>query len=231
MCGLKAILFGSVLCLPGLAVADSLALTGDPFNEVLRDAAEISGVVVAGVLRHGAAADNAGAVSLAADLPPDWAGSPICARVLSSDGLYEATSRYELDRTWNGGVATLSFPTIHGAFLTGLEPGAVAVQITQGDCQSPMDRSTVALWNAAPAAGTAVLLVNAFRADEVFAYVGDAPAPVRCEPLPLKGLTAYDHGCTLPEGLSGQVEVSLYRIVNGKPAEPATVRLWLGGEG
>lgn len=228
MRGLKAIVFGTILCSPGLAVADSLALTGNPFNEVLRDAAEISGVVVAGVLRHGSASKDAGAVSLAADLPSDWAGSPICARVLSSDGLYEASSRYELDDAWEGGVATLSFPTVHGEFLTELVPGSVAVRITQGDCKAPGGRSTVALWNASPSAGPVFLMVNAFRADEVFAYVGDAAAPVRCEPLSLTGLTAFDHGCELPDGLSGQVDVALYRIVNGKPAEPVTIRLWLG---
>ena len=201
-----------------------LALAGEGFNEVLRDAAEISGVVIAGIQRHG----DEGGTALAADFPAAWADATACVRVLTGDGLYEAANAYLLPADWAGGVAVLPFPTTYGDLLASAAPGTLAIRAGLGDCDGPPGASALAYWNAAPGSGPPTLLVNAFRADEVFAYAGDAPEATRCTPLTIGGLSAFDHACALPADLRGRVEVTLYRIVNGKPAPPAVTDVWLG---
>lgn len=205
----------------------SLELQSSPFNEIYREAAQISGVVVAGVLRHGDAPDGVGAVTLAADLPPEWAGSEVCARVLSSDGLYEASNIYGVPADWTGGRASLPFPSSYSELLAEAEPGEIAVQIAQGPCDTLSSLTAVAIWNEE---GNAQLdlLINAFRADEVFIYADGVADPVRCTPLALSGASAFDYRCALPEGLSGQVALSIYRVVDGKPAPPDDMIVWIG---
>lgn len=195
---------------------------GGEFNEVLREGAQISGVVILGALRHGTGSPP----SLMVDLHPDWVEDEmICARVMSADGLYEAENAYPLPSDWTDGRAVLDFPTEHDGLLSSLPRGGVAVWVEAGDCTRPSNSGALTLWNDGGDAPP-ILLVNAFAADEVFLYVQDAA--ILCEPLPLAGLSAYGHACELPEGLSGDVELTLYRIKGGKAPDPTRTRLWLG---
>jgi hypothetical protein len=209
---------------------DNVTLRSDPFNEVLRDAAQISGVIVAGILRHGTAPVDEDKVTLTANLPPAWSGSRICARVLSADGRYEATNEYDLSPDWAGGVTGLPFPTRHGEALADLPSQGLAIQIAAGDCGSPLYDTTVALWNPDGDIGEAQVLINSFRADEVFMYIDTYPNAIRCDALKAGGMTAFDHACILPDDVTGSVEVTLYRVSGGKPATPSILKLWIGSD-
>jgi len=205
-----------------------VTLQNDPFNEVLRDTAQISGVIVAGVLRYGAAPAEGDQIVLSADLPSSWSGDSICARVLSADGRYEATNEYSLSQDWGGGVTRLPFPTQHGDTLARLPSEALAIQISSGDCHTQSQDTAVALWNPQDTPAVAQLLMNSFRADEVFMYLNDYPNVVRCNPLDSASMTAFDYVCSLPDGVFGEVEVTLYRVSGGKPASPSILKIWLG---
>lgn len=212
-----------LLCgpLPTLAETVTLQIAGDQFNEVVRESAQISGVVVAGVLRHGAGDTS----DLSAAIDPTWESEFICVRVLSGDGFYEAENTYVLPTQWDGGVAELDFPTRHGDLLSGLPEGAVAVRVTEGDCTQRQPSAALANWRGAEG-GAAALLVNAFAADEVFMYVGTQAVP--CDRIAISGLAAFDTSCALPDGLSGHVELTIYRLQGGSASEPSIVRLFLG---
>lgn len=206
---------------PALGETFRLQVAGDKFNEVVRESAQISGVVVAGVLRHGVG--DTGDLSAAID--PTWESEFICVRVLSGDGFYEAENTYVLPAQWDGGLAQFDFPTRHAELLSGLPEGAVAVRVTEGDCSQRQPSAALANWRGAEG-GAAALLINAFAADEVFMYVGTQA--VACERIAISGLAAFDTSCALPDGLSGRVEITIYRLQGGSASEPSIVRLFLG---
>lgn len=205
----------------------TIALDGGQLNEIVRAGALISGSVVAGVLVR----ETGGAgVSLRGYIPEDWKGQPVCAQVRSIDGLYEAIGQYTVPAGWTGGIAPLDFPTKNAALLESAAEDALAVRVTQGHCgEAENARTSVALWNAS-GMSRADLLLNSFRADNVFVYVGARETPVRCLPIEHPGRTAFDSKCPLDlAGLSGAVELEIYRIVEGKPAPPDTLTVQLPG--
>ena len=191
------------------------------FNEVLRDGAKISGVVIVGVMQHGADLGP----SLGVELAPNWTEKNICVRVLSSDGFYEAENIYPLPDDWSGGRAELAFPTLHGDILSALPKDGVAVRIEPGDCSMPTTKSALALWNGDNKMQSTIL-INAFAADEVFVYAGETA--IRCEALLMSGLSAYGHACQLPNDLHGAIELTVYRVKNGKAPDPTYTSVWLG---
>jgi len=206
---------------PAGAETVTLQVANGQFNEIVRDSAQISGVVVAGALRHGK-----GPIAQLSVIPdPSWEGEFICARVLSADGLYEAENAYAIPHGWSGGAANLAFPTQHADLLFELDAGAVAVRVTQGNCTVRNPDAALAIWRDADGE-KASLLVNAFAAQEVFMYVGSKA--VKCVPLPISGLAAFDHSCELPDTLSGNVELTIYRVKNGSSPDPAKIRLFIG---
>ena len=219
------------LCVVTSAVADDrVQLLSDPFNEVLRNAAKVSGYVVAGVLRHReqGSSDTAPAVDLAADLPPMWAGRLICTRVVSLDGLYEAENEYRLAEEWSGGVVSLPFPTVHSDLLASLAPQRLAVRVSEGGCATAPMEAAVAFWNVGEGSAPPALMVNSFGADEVFVYVGEDSAALRCEGIADAARQAFDFSCALPEDVRGEVAVTVYRLSGGNPAPPSTASVWLG---
>jgi hypothetical protein len=198
-----------------------LQIASGHFNEVVRDSAQISGVVVAGLLHHG----DSDRTELSVAIDPNWQADTICARVVSGDGLYEAENAYALPPSWGGGLAELDFPTQYSDLLLGLSPGAVAVRVTEGDCTQRNPSAGLAHWRGA-AAGPATLLVNAFAADEVFLYVGSHA--IQCELIPISGLAAFDHSCALPQGLTGLVDLTVYRLEDGSASAPYETRFYFG---
>lgn len=217
----------AMCCVLGAPIvyADTITLRSDPFNEVLREAAQISGVLVAGMLLHGEA-DSA--ISLAAAIPPGWSGRSICVRVVTADGLYEAANEYEVSASWTGGVAELPFPTQHGDLLSTLAPDMLAVRVASGACDERQDVSALALWNAPTDGQGPTLLVNAFRAKDVILYVDGRDDPITCRELDVRGMIAFDHGCALPPGLRGEVSVTVYRLDPGRQTSADQAVLWLG---
>ena len=211
------------------ASADSAALISTPFNEDLRSSANIAGALVIGIQRRSV---NSNGTDLTAYIPQDWAGTNICARVVSIDGLYEATNTYAVALDWKGGTLSLPYPTAYRDQLVEKPLDGIGVHVSRGDCSSDksQDTTTLAGWNAGPEAPLGVL-VNSFRADAVYMYVGDAPVPEVCEPLPAQNRAAYDTLCHLRSEWGGPVSLEIHRLVNRKPAVPMQIDLQLPPRG
>lgn len=228
----RMFILGCLAVMPLSAQADDrLVLKSNPFNEILRDTAEISGVVVVGTQRHGVRKPDQDDVQLSSNLPAGWAGGTICTRVRTGDGLYEASNEYDLPGDWAGGNAVLPFPSAYQDLLATLEPNDLAVSISNGECASSPDEAAVAIWNEATATTELSLLINSFRADEVFIYLGDDTNAIRCEAMNDRAMSSFDSVCALPLEQNGMVAVTLYRISNGKPAKPSTMQLWFDDDG
>lgn len=225
---LKILITVFLLLLPCLSLAQStVALRSDPFNEKLREEALIAGAVIVGIIHHRPVPESQQAVSLSAFIPQSWADGNVCARLLSSDGLYEADIDYWVSEEWSGGLVEFPYPTAHLEVLMSLNPTQLGARLTKGECAMSSAVSSVVLWNDGPSTDPATLLVNSFRAEEVFAYVDDQPA-VRCTPVTARGTAAFDHSCEIPDDASGLVVVEIYRTSNGKPAPPTTAHVWIG---
>jgi hypothetical protein len=204
---------------PGFAQAEpSIALHNDEFNEVIRPAARISGAVLMGVQRRNLSDEH----DLRAYVPERWKETgQLCAQVVSIDGRYEAVNTYDLPAGWPGGVEQLPFPTKHADLLGSQPEDGLAVLVSGRDCGTPSNGEySVALWNA-QMPEQIELLINAFRAEQVFLYVEGRDLPIRCEPIKRPMRTAFDTTCSLlVENLSGEVDLELFRMVDRKPAPP-----------
>ena len=217
-----------VLAGAGMADARDVTLTAGKLNEVLHPAARISGVVVAGVIGGGDAAAAAEAPVLGALVPRDWAGADLCIDVLSADGLYESRNVYAVASDWAGGMARIPYPTGYRDQLASYGPDELAVLTRPGACDPGAAEVpvTATIWNAAPAAqpDEVRILLNSFRADEVYLFVGaglDAPvAPWAPLEGPLR--TGFDMVCPVPlSGTQGStVEIEVNRVTGGALAEP-----------
>lgn len=218
-------LLTSVGAAPG--VAQTLELAGEPFNEVLRPSAEISGAVVAGFQIHAKAAPVHQGVAdeapLLAHVPGDVAGGPACVRVTSANGLYDSENEYRFSGTeeWEGGFLPVRYPTRFSDFFDGLEGSEVTASIALSACDKRPGRLLLAAWKPERDLD-ATLYVNSLRADTVVLRFVDTKKSVRCAPVETALRSAYDTACPVDlKGMSGQVEVEIHRFVNRSPA-PAT---------
>ncbi|WIY52338.1 hypothetical protein O9Z70_12830 [Devosia sp. YIM 151766] len=166
--------------------------------------ADISGSAVIGLVaaRAGPAVPNA----IIASIPAGWAGQDICARMVSSDGRYDATRPFFVPAAWPAGLARLDIPTRFEAQLNALEEVALGVAVSLGDCdQANEERQFVpAAWGSAALGETLLLLVNSFRADEAYLYFPESGADVDCAPAAIEARTAFDMVCPLPAELVAQ---------------------------
>lgn len=196
-------------------------------------AARISGDVLAGAIF--AAAPSQEPPALFARVPLDWAGTRLCVRVVTLDGLYEAERGYTVPPDWPGGRAQFLYPTDYRDRLAGsyLETG---VTITRAACDEESPVHLVAYWNDA---GTAtaeeiLLLVNSFRADEVYLFVGDDPAApaIDCAVVEAEQRTSFDFRCSIPldQARGGEFTVELNRLRSGQPDPPRLYTLTIGSE-
>lgn len=203
--------------------AEALELATKPFNEVVYEAARISGQLVTGIQHPSAPSDN---ILLQAQIPSEWKGQTICSRVVTIDGLYEATNEYKVPSDWEGGLAELPYPTEKNELLSNRSIDSVAIRVSPTACNTAVDAVTTAVWG--DAVPTSAILVNSFQAEAVFIYVGTATVPIRCEPLSLDTQIAFDTRCPLDSVTdAGLVSVELLRIIDGKPARPDLMNLWL----
>lgn len=206
------------LCATGLACAQDAIVS--PVGELVESyapAAEISGTPIVGLVSAGPA-NNSNVI--ATRVPAPWAGTTLCARMVSSDGRYEATRSFSVPEGWQGGIATMDFPTRFGTEISALTEMELGVSVTAGSCDEPADEAVMvpAAWNSAGLGTGAVLLVNSFRADETYILVNALGLDITCEPLSSEKRTAFDAMCPLPASLfeSGErVELELNRIRRG----------------
>lgn len=204
------------------AAAQSVGQEPLNFNEELRNQAQISGALFAG-LQRSEGRPQLRNTTVHAEVPADWAGGVACLRVRSSNGLYNSVAEYTIGE--GGNLLMLDFPTLHAEFLAERPAGGVAALITRGSCAEQTNESAVIRWSASDDT-PATLFLNAFRADRVYVYLGDDPNPVECTPLGDEGRTAYDMRCDLSaEATEGEVDLVVFSVKNGQPSETAQLKL------
>lgn len=209
----------------GMALASAGALAQDdslpPFGELSEryaPTADISGTPVVGLVSSGGAAPSRHAIT--AHVPSAWAGTVICAKMVSSDGRYDAERSFRVPEEWRSGLATLDFPTRFGAEINALGKGELGVMVTAGSCMEPASPMEMvpAAWSSVDLAETGTLLVNSFRADETYLLIGALGLDIGCMPLQSEKRTAFDTQCELPAEVFMQgdrIEVELNRIRRG----------------
>lgn len=210
----------AVFSLSALGASSAQQASVPPAGELVESyapVAEISGTPIVGLVSAGEPSQSN---VIAARVPAPWAGANVCARMVSSDGRYEATRSFSVPADWQGGIAALDFPTRFGAEISALEDMELGVSVTEGGCDGPEGEAVMipAAWSSKDLGTQAVLLVNSFRADETYILVSQLGLDITCEPLSSEKRTAFDAMCRLPESLveSGQrVQLELNRIRRG----------------
>lgn len=208
--------------LPAGAAAQTVGQEPLNFNEELRPEAQISGALFAGLQR----ADGRPQMrdtTVHVEVPEGWAGGVACLRVRSSNGLYDSIAEYELGA--ENTLVALQFPTAHATFLAERPAGGVAALITRGGCGERPEESAVVRWDATDDTPV-TLFLNAFRADRVYVYLGNAPDPVECTPLSDEGRTAYDVRCNIGTvDAPGPIDLEVFSVRNGQPSDTARLTL------
>lgn len=202
----------------------------------LQSEAQISGALFVGLQRSEGRPQMRN-TTLHVEVPEDWVGDVSCLRVRSANGLYDSVAEYAIDDDDDGEgdggtLVTLQFPTAHAAFLAERPAGGVAALITRGSCtEQPKEgdeqptESAVVRWDATDDTPV-TLFLNAFRADRVYVYLGDATDPVECTPLTDEGRTAYDVRCNIGAvAAAGAVDLEVFSVTNGQPSDTARLRL------
>ncbi len=210
--------------------AEEIPPVGD-LKEVYHEAAVISGGVIVGVMRSGPPSDVS--PFLSAKLPTDWADVEICARVVSSDGRYQAERAYLVPSGWRDNVALMPYQTRFPEKLARYDSEHIAVAVSQGNCGARPTRFVPASWNAEELSEDhgIVLLVNSIRASEVYLFAGRdlTASEVLCMPADKGSRAAFDYRCEIPvNDLSGGVvEVELNRVRDRKLDPPLYFELVL----
>lgn len=218
------VLAGATIAVASSAIAQELPLSGSAdFYERYEAAAQITGTPVVGLVALGAGAAPA---ALQAAIPKDWQGE-VCARLVSSDGRYEARGQYTLPSDWSGGATTLSYPTGYDKQLAALAPQSMAVLVSLGACEGQITDVAIAGWKSATEGSGALLMVNSFRADETYIILPSG-ADIGCMPVETVQRTAFDVTCAIPaEALvAGEpVEIELNRVRRGAIQPTEIIRI------
>jgi hypothetical protein len=222
-----AIVVGLTLLVGHAAAAPLVLSKGAAFFESFRDKAQISGPPVVGVLSIGAEAIRAS--PLTAAIPADWRGGEVCARVVSSDGLYEARGQYVVPDEWAGGIAEFDFPTGYGGKVLDIPVASMAVLISRGDCDVSSPQLALAAWRTEPG-GEALILVNSYRSDETYLVFPHSGTDSECVSNPSPQRTAFDMICTIPQDLvagGGEIAIEVNRVRRGGMVPPDLLSLVL----
>jgi hypothetical protein len=203
--------------------AEPVSLADAELNEILRDAAQISGSTIVGVTR--VPSETTPDLRFSGVLPGDWAGHSFCVSMISADGLYEAFNTYTVGPDWAGGAVSIAYPSKYPDKLSTLQGEELAILTSPGACGTAPDAAPVPFsWRGAGSlTGDLRVFVNAFNADEVYMFVGDDPAApaIECR-QPRSGIeVAYDFVCDF-EVAQGQTAVTLEinRVFAGQIAPP-----------
>ncbi|MEM6727381.1 MAG: hypothetical protein AAF618_02665 [Pseudomonadota bacterium] len=202
--------------------ADTVRQAPKEFNENLREEAEISGALFAGIMRAGDRPSGAD-ISISAEIPTGWAMGPVCLRVTTSNGLYESEAEYDLGGAENAQL--LDFPTSFARYLRDRPEDGVATMLSKGGCGADVEDVALVNW-ADPSENAPRVLLNSFSADRVYLYLGAADTPIQCAPLEGIARAAYDTRCDLDaEKLDAPLVLEIFAVRNGQPAEPAFLTL------
>lgn len=203
-------------------VADGDLITSDgELNERYAEA-QISGTALVGVVSTEKSTQPK--PTLTAAIPPDWQGHKICVRLVSSDGRYTATQKYEVSPRWRGNDATLVFASQYGDKINELDPLDMAVLVTKDSCEAGAELA-VGSWNGQLGGGI-TLQVNSFGADHVYIFAGASPSELYCQPVSYGTHLAYDFICSIPSAslaTNGVLSVEIDRIRQGQFDEPILI--------
>ncbi|MDF2142932.1 hypothetical protein [Paenirhodobacter sp. CAU 1674] len=206
-----------------------MTLIENPFNEVVRKGTEISGARLVGFLAAPSGRPEGDAVEVAAAIPADWQGQPLCLKIVSADGLYESRNAYAVAPDWVGGRADLSYPSTHEKEALAYPGSQIAGLVSLGDCRQSLGQVAPIFWGRNVETGFAVLL-NTARSDETFLTFPDQPdlEDVTCEATRSELRTAFDTRCDLPPGVvaMGTIEAVVVSFKNGEmgPEEHLSLR-------
>lgn len=229
-------LMALALFVPSIALADSaskVALVSDPFYEVVREAAEISGARLVGLTAYSATPWKRGEIDVAARIPSGWKGNAVCLKVVSADGLYESLNTYRVADDWTGGDSPLQYPSKNAEKVGAIPGELVSAVLLRGDCASATDDAAPVFWGDEKY-GALRLLLNTSRAEETFLSF---PAhyefgEVACSPVSSAARNAFDTACQLPEELGRleRVEAIALSFKNGEMGREEHMVLFPGGE-
>lgn len=177
-------------------------LTSDPFNEVMREAAKISGARLVGLISSGPKSDK---LSVAANIPADWKNEQVCLKVVSADGLYESYNSYTVAPDWEGGEVVLPYPSKVSGDVLSIPANLISGVLLKGSCDSDATEVAPVFWGEGPH-GELKILLNTSRADETYLTFSDYPdqQEIVCQPVDTASRTAFDVMCSLPEALASK---------------------------
>ena len=196
------------------ASAEPTRLATSPFVENIFENSEISGTLVVGLSR--VAENLSEELRISAEIPSSWTN--LCLAVTTVDGLYEARNDFALPEDWAGGEVIFDYPTSHKERLLAVGADRIGTLVQRGTCIGQSEQLALSGWRLTQATPDSFrLFVNAFQADEVFAYVGDGPE-TKCAPLVEGSRAAFDMVCDLTLEKNGQnpVEIELIRVRSGR---------------
>jgi hypothetical protein len=218
--------------LPTIAVAQEgskVSLVSNPFNEVLREAAQVSGARLVGLTATGV---NRTRVDVSAMIPSDWKGQPVCLKVVSADGLYESLNAYTISKDWVGGVTDLPYPSKTPKKVSRIPGELISGILLKGDCASRSKEAAPVFWGKGQHGSLRVLL-NTARADEAFLTFPDYPEQpdVLCEAMTVSARNAFDTACIISSDLASidRLEAVAISFKNGEMGQEERITLRLGG--
>lgn len=196
-------------------------------DDVLLDEPRVTAeAVVLGLVRYGAAGGDGTEAEILAAVPEGWGEAPVCVKVRTRDGLYSGRASFAPPPGWTGGDLAAMNYTTERRKLFDYPDDAVAVLATPGDCDAPVAELAAATWQAPEGAtpeGAAHLLLNSFRADEVYLIVDGTE--VACEPIDQGSRASFDTRCAIDQALlAGGADIVINRLRGGSADLPLTVR-------
>jgi len=220
-----------LVLLPSITLADDgskVALVSNPFNEVLREAAQISGARLVGLTATGTITST---IAVSAVIPTDWSGEEVCLKIVSADGLYESFNAYTVSADWGGGTSELPYPTASPEALASIPTHLISGILLKGNCIENSKEAATVFWGSEQHTATRVLL-NTARADETYLTFPDNPElpDILCGPVQATSRNAFDTACILPLELGGiePLEAVVLSFKNGEMGQEERITLHLG---
>lgn len=227
----------AILCLlPTIVAAEptsKVSLVENPFKEVLRSGAEISGARLVGLVSTSEERPKGNSPQVSALVPKDWRGADLCLEVISIDGLYESRNTYTVAADWVGGPSELYYPSSHKEAALAYSGGQIAGLVARGNCAAPLQEVAPVFWGTQPEKSSILyMLLNTARSEETFLSFPDLPEieNVTCELIQADQRNAFDTRCALPFNISahGHVEAVAVSFKNGEMGPDVSMHLRFG---
>jgi hypothetical protein len=215
-----------LMSLPGLAwgaVPATAELLSEPFLESYQPEVEVSGNVIVGVM-SGAAQSALLEDRLGVWVSRDMAGTEVCVRATSNDGIYSSRNHYRLPGTSER--AHLPYSSDMDDVLGGFGQGGLAVSVATGNCDLTAADTYLVAGSLDEAGAEAVtVFVNGFGATDVFVDRGNGSELEPCDYVAEGRRTTYDFLCTLTTEPGQTTEVTIVRERFGReqPGIPLTL--------